>query len=109
MKKLIVIVSIFLATTCLADMPEELFKFTNTVDVTAFRNGSPDNYKFGITKDNERFRNGVNEYFKSGESYFIIQDWDAVDNSYCCAVTDQKTIYAVCIDGKIVIIKEIKP
>jgi hypothetical protein len=109
MRKLIVIAIILLAATCWADMPTEIFKMTNTIDVSSLKKDNPDNDKFGITKSTADFKKGVTEYFDTKKDFFVVKDWELVgDSSYCMAATNLIAIFAICIDDRTVVIKEIK-
>lgn len=107
MKKLIVIAMILMASVCYADMKDDIFKLTNTTDVTNLKE-DPGNNIFGITKSSQsEFFMSVKEYFMMNDG-FIIKDWTPVDNSYCVAFTDRSKVYAMCLEGQIVVMKEIK-
>lgn len=108
MKKLIIIVATLLAVNCWAGMPEELFKFTNTFDITAL---DPDKTGdiFGAAADAEYFKTKTTEYFLTTNNSVLLTEWTATsDTSACTAVMSSGTIYVICIEGKTVIIKAIK-
>lgn len=108
MKKLIVILATLLAVNCWAGMPEELFKLTNTFDITALDTANSGDI-FGATRDAEQFKAKTTEYFLTTNNSVVIKEWTATsDTSACTAVMSSGTIYVICIEGKTVIIKEIK-
>ena len=108
MKKLIIIAAALLAVNCWAGMPEELFKVTHTFDITVLDRDNTGDI-FGATMDAEYFKTKTTEYFIAKENSVILKEWVATsDTSSCMAVMSSGTIYVICVEGKTVIIKEIK-
>lgn len=108
MKKLIVILATLLTVNCWAGMPEELFKLTNTLDITALDTANSGDI-FGATRDAEQFKVKTTEYFLTTKKSTIIKHWTQENATIACtAVIYSGTVYFICIEDKIVVIKEIK-
>lgn len=108
MKKLIVAAIILMATVCWADTKEDVFKYLEIVDISHIKEAEPGTSIGLAIKNMDDFKMSAQEFFKNNDSYFVLQPWTPVDNSFCIAFTDLKTIYAMCVDGKIIVLKEVK-
>lgn len=108
MKKLIVILATLLAVNCWAGMPEELFKVTNTFDITALDTANSGDI-FGATRDAEQFKAKTTAYFMDADNSIILKHWTQENaTTACTAVIYLGTVYVICIEDKTVIIKRIK-
>lgn len=109
MKKLIVAAIILMATTVAwADMKEDVFKYLQVADISHIKETEPGTSLGVTTMDINDFKMSAQEFFRNNENYFVLQPWTSVSNSFCIAFTDLKTIYAMCVDGKIIVLKEVK-
>ena len=108
MKKMIVLLTTLLAVNCWAGMPEELFKLTNTFDITALDTANSGDI-FGATRDAEQFKAKTTAYFMEADNSIILKHWTQENaTTACTAVIYSGTVYVICIEDKTVIIKEIK-
>ena len=67
MKKLIVLLILLSATICYADMKDDLFKMTSTIDVTVLKE-NPGNKIYGLTKSSKT------EFFTSMKEFCVSKD-----------------------------------
>jgi hypothetical protein len=109
MKKFIVILAmVFSATICQADIIQDIFKNTNTVDVTTYQKNA-EGKQYGITiLSTSEFKQKTNDFIQENSSYMIFKNWEPVNNSYCISFFGQSKIYALCIEGITVVAGEIK-
>ena len=106
MKKLIITIMILTSTICWADTKDDVFNSLGILDISVVAKAAPGT-KIGLTdKETSEFKKATDTFFK--DNYLIVKSWTPVDTSSCIAFTDMKTIYAMCLDGKIVVLKEIK-
>jgi len=105
MKKLIVVAMILMATICWADTKQDIFTGLEIADISTIAKAEPGTIIGITTMEPYYFKNAVNAFFK--DKYLVLKSWTIVDTSHCIAFTDTKTIYAMCVDNKIVVLKSI--
>ena len=106
MKKLIIAIMILTATICWADTKDDIFNGLGIFDISVISKAGP-GIKIGITTlGTDKFKKAVDELFNN--KYQIVKSWTIVGTSTCIAFTDMKDIYAMCVDNKLVVLREIK-
>ena len=108
MKKIIVIFMLLMAATCYAGIVEDIFESTSTVDITKFK-AVKDNSIYGITSlQASEFIILTKKVIDNNKDYQILQHFTEVNGSVCIAMIDSDKIYAMCLHGVTVLVREIK-
>ena len=105
----IVFLAMMIPVLCQADVISELFKKTGTVDVSEYKRKFNDDKYYGITAlSYDYFIKNTNKFFANNENCVVVKDWEKNGESYCIAFIGGSKLYATCLHGITVVVKEIK-
>jgi hypothetical protein len=104
----IVFLAMLFPALCNADVITDLFKHTNTTDVTKFQeNAGNKNYGLTVLRK-EEFMKKAKQFIVDHDDYMVFKDWVKQNNSDCIAFFGESKIYALCLHGVTVVAGEIK-